>query len=74
MKNEKKTFKSKRMNVNIGKMKMMVSSSDEVLKSKVDLCAVCGNRVMLNSVLCKQYGKWIHGRCAKVKRVITSLT
>ena len=62
------------MKVNIGKPKMMTSGSEgEVLKSKIDPCGVYGNRVMLNSVLCKKCGKWIHGRCAKMKRVTTSL-
>ena len=28
---------------------------------------------MANSVLCVKYGKWIHGRCAKVKRVTARL-
>ena len=26
-------------------------------------------RVMANSVLCVQCGKWIHGRCAEMKSV-----
>ena len=70
----KEAFESKGMKVNIGKTKMMVSDSEgEVLKSKIDPCGVCGNRVMSNYVLCKQCGKWIHGRCAKMKRVTTSL-
>ena len=28
---------------------------------------------MANSVLCTKCGKWVHGRCAKIKRVIASL-
>ena len=28
---------------------------------------------MANSVLCVKCGKWIHGRCAKVKRVTLRL-
>ena len=28
---------------------------------------------MANSVLCLKCGKWIHGRCAKVKRVTPKL-
>ena len=28
---------------------------------------------MANSVLCVKCGKWIHGRCAKVKRVTPRL-
>ena len=38
-------------------------------KSNVDPCGVCSLRVMANSVLCLQRSKWIHGRCAGVKRV-----
>ena len=30
---------------------------------------VCSLRIKANSVLCVQCGKWIHGRCAGVKRV-----
>ena len=37
--------------------------------SKVDPCGICEKRVMANSVLCVKCGKWIYGRCAKVKRV-----
>ena len=33
----------------------------------------CGKRVMANLVLCVKCGKWIHGRCAKVKRVTPRL-
>ena len=38
-------------------------------KAKVDPCGVCRLRVNANSVLCLQCGKWIHVRCARVKRV-----
>ena len=41
--------------------------------SKVDPCGVCGLRVRANSVLCTVCGKWIHGRCAGVKRVTGKL-
>ena len=53
---------------------MVVSGAeDEVSVSKVDPCGICGKRVMANSVLCVKCGKWIHGRCAKVKRVTPRL-
>jgi len=62
------------MKINLLKTKVMVSGSvPEVAKSKIDPCGMCGKRVMTNSVLCTVCGKWIHGRCAKVKRVTTSL-
>ena len=38
-----------------------------------DPCGVCGKRVIANSVLCTKCMKWIHGRCAKVKRVTSCL-
>ena len=42
---------------------------DGMFKRKVDPCGVCRLRVKVNSVLCLQCGKWIHGRCARVRRV-----
>ena len=44
-----------------------------ILKSKVDPCAKCGKRVMVNSMMCTKYGKWIHGKRAKIKRVTSTL-
>ena len=41
-------------------------TKDGLSKSKVDPCGVCSLRVKANSDLC---GKWIHGRCARVKMV-----
>jgi hypothetical protein len=53
---------------------MLVSGTEgEVSKSKVDPCGMCGKRVMTNSVLCTNCNKWIHARCAKVKRVTPKL-
>ena len=53
---------------------MVVSGAQgEVSVSKVDPCGICGKRVMANSVLCVKCGKWIHRRCAKVKRVTLRL-
>ena len=52
---------------------MVSGSKGEVLKSKVDPCAKCGKRVMANSVMCTKCGKWVHGRCAKKKRVTSTL-
>ena len=52
----------------------MVSGIEgKITKSKIDPCGVCGKRVMSNSVLCRKCNSWIHGRCAKVKRVTISL-
>ena len=55
-----------------GKAKVMVSggmTKDGVSKSNVDPCGVCSLRVKPNSLLCLQCDEWIHGRCARVKRV-----
>ena len=44
-------------------------TKDGMSESKVDPCGFYSLRIMTNSVLCPQCGKWIHGRCAGVKRV-----
>ena len=44
-------------------------TKDILSKGKVDPCWVCQLRVKASSVLCVQCGSWIHGRCARVKRV-----
>ena len=60
--------------MNLKKTKIMVSGSKgEVIKSKVNLCAKCDKRVMENSMMCTKCGKWVHGKCAKMKRVISTL-
>ena len=65
----KEAFESKGLKVNLGKTKVVVSGAEgEVTMSKVDPCGICGKEVMANSVLCVKCRKWIHGRCAKVKR------
>ena len=70
----KEAFESKRLKMNLKKTKVMVSGSkDEILKSKVDSCAKCGKRVVANLVMCTKCGKWVHGRCARMKRVTSTL-
>ena len=67
----KEAFESKWLKVNLKKTKVMVSGSKgEILESKVDPSAKCGKRVMAHLVMCTKCGKWVHGRCAKMKRVI----
>ena len=68
----KEAFESKGLNVNLVKTKVMVSggiTKDGMSKGEVDPCGVCSLRVKVNSVLCSQCGKWIHGRCARVKKI-----
>ena len=53
---------------------MVVSGAEgEMSASEIDPCGIHGKRVMANSVLSVKCGKWIHGRCMKVKRVILRL-
>ena len=68
----KEFFESKSLKVSPGKSKAMACGGitrDGRSKSNVDPCGVCSLRVKANSVLCLQCGKWIHSRCAGVKRV-----
>ena len=67
----KEAFESKGLKANPWKTKVMVNggiTKDCKSKSKVDPCGVCSLRVKANSALCLLCGKWIHGRCARVKR------
>ena len=68
----KEAFVSKGLKVNLGRTKVLISGSitkDCLCKIQVDPCGLCSLRVKASSVLCLQCGKWIHGRCAGVKRV-----
>ena len=72
----KETFQSKRLKVNIGKIKVMVNGDiikDGLSKGKVDPCGVSSLREKANSVLYLQCSKWIHGKFAREKRVTTKL-
>ena len=71
--NWKDALESKSLKANTRKTKLMVSGSGELFKSKIDPCGVCGRRVMVNSVLCTKCGNWVHGKCAKIKRVTARL-
>ena len=68
----KVVFENKGLKVNLGKTKVMVCSSitqDGISKNIVGPCGVCSLRVKDSLALCVQCGKWIHGRCAGVRRV-----
>ena len=41
--------------------------------AKLDPCGWGGTRVMSNSVLCTEWGKWIHARCMDKKKVAVYL-
>ena len=65
----KEAFESKGLKLNLGKTKLMVRggiTKDGLSKIKVDPCGVCSFRVKADPVSCS---KWIHGRCASMKRV-----
>ena len=68
-------LESKGLKVNLMKTRVMVSKIGQVTvrPSKKDPCGICGRKTMLNAVLCKYCGNWIHGRCAKIKRVTNRL-
>ena len=70
----KETFESKGLKVNLKKTKVLLSGlKGEALKSKVDPCAQCDKKVMENLVKCTKCSKWVHDRCAKMKRVTSPL-
>ena len=69
----RRALEDKRLKVNVGKIKMMVSRTEgEIVLSKIDSCEICGKRVWSNAVCCTQCTKWIHGRCTKMKKVTCS--
>ena len=47
---------------------MVGRSAEELFRSKIYACEVCGRRVIANLVLCTKCGNWVHGRCAAIKR------
>ena len=58
--------------MNLVKTRVMVSKIGQVTVrplSKLDLCGVCGRKTVVNTVLCKSCGNWIHGRCENIIRV-----
>ena len=64
----------KGLKVNTRKTKVMVSvSEEELFKSKIDPCGVCGRRVMANLVLSTKCENWVLGKCATIKRVTARL-
>ena len=59
-------LESKRLKVNISKMKVMRCAWDVAPKeAAVDPCSVCGKRVGVNSIHCT-CGYWVHRQCLGV--------
>ena len=62
--------------MNLVKTKVMVSKIGQIsikLSSKKYPCGICGEKTMAIAVLCKSCGNWIHGRCAKIEMVTSTL-
>ena len=49
-------------------------AKDLLYIAEVHLCGIYGLRVKANPVICVECVKWIHGRCAEVKRVILNFS
>ena len=67
----KAAFEGKRLKINLAKTKAIESGggSGVVVLSKIDLCGVYDKKVKVNCVKCKTCMKWVHARCARVKKV-----
>ena len=66
------SFYSYGVKANLGKTKVMVNGGithNGLSESNVGPFGVYSLRVKADSVLCFQCGRWIHGRCARVKRL-----
>ena len=71
----KAAFEGKGLKVNLGKTKVMESGggSEVDVLAKIDPCSVCEKGAKINCVRCKTCKKWVHSRCARVKRVSCSM-
>ena len=67
------TRECKGLKVNLMKTKVMVSNIWQVTVKRSRKKDPCGRKTMLNAILCMFCGHWIHGRCAKFKRVANRL-
>ena len=62
--------------MNLVKTKVMVSKVGQISiipSNKKDPCGICDEITMVNAALYTSRGNWIHGICAKIKRVINTL-
>ena len=58
----------RRLKVNLNKTKLLVTGKKaEVMESGSYPCAVCGQGVARNSILCNTSGKWCHKRCSGLR-------
>ena len=65
----KKGMENKGLRVNVGKTKVMISSSSAGAVNKMGKypCGVCHKGVGSNSIYCKSCKCWCHARCSRVK-------
>ena len=70
----KEALESKDFRVNITKMVIVNGWDGEPSKSKINLCRVCGKRVMANSALWTKCGNWVYYRSAQIKIVTSQLS
>ena len=62
--------------MNLVTTRVMVSKIGQITirpSSKKEPCGICDRKTMANAVLCKSCRNWIHGRCAKIKRMTNTL-
>ena len=50
---------------------MVSGLKGEVIKSRVDPCAKCHQRVTKQLMLCTKCSKWVHARCTTMKSFTT---
>ena len=65
----KGALESRGLKVNVNKTKAMRvgTKSPKGMVSAIDPCAICGKRVMRNSIQCMKCGYWVHKRCSGIK-------
>ena len=71
----KQAFEGKGLKVNMTKTKVLQASGGKgvTVEVKEDPCGVYGKRVKQNSMECTRCKRWVHTRCAKVKKVSNRL-
>ena len=68
----KEALEMRGMKVNLSKTKLLVTGKEaEIIESGQFPCAVCGQGVGVNSVLCNGCNKWCHKRCSGLRSLNT---
>ena len=71
----KEALESKGLKVNVGKTKAMRVGKRKIKEAytTVDPCAICGRRVMSNSIQCTDCLAWVHKRCSGVRGALNNV-